>query len=60
MKVETVEKYLARGGKIIKVAPGEGYEPLSFVGPGDKAKENCVEKEDYLDGNSPNLEWIGA
>lgn len=59
-RTETIEEFLKRGGKITKVARGEAAPTDNFVGPARKPKSKIMEREDYRDGNSPNLKWIGA
>lgn len=58
-KTETVAEFLKRGGKVTKVARGEAAPTENFVGPARKPKNKMMEREDYGDGRSPNLKWIG-
>lgn len=59
-KTESVAEFLARGGKITKVARGEAAPTDNFVGPVKHPRNKMMEREDYQDGNSPNLRWIGG
>ena len=58
-KTEAVAEFLACGGKITKVEPGAEPVTDNFVGPAKKSLKIMV-KEDFRDGMSPNLRWIGG
>jgi len=57
-KTETVEEFLARGGKVIKVLAGE-EPPPQIVGSVRKNRKP-VDQEDFRDGLLPNIRLIGG
>lgn len=59
VRTETVQEYLARGGKITRVPNGGEYTSDNVTRPATRPYKEQAE-EDVRDGLSPNLRWIGG